>query len=166
MPSNVMKMMARGGALIVNESCKDERERLTKDRVEVNRTFQFLLPYNWHYKYRHAIDDHNNMHHLLPLVEGTVITTQWELHVFSFLLAISKVNAFLTYHFFCKPDIIPTLQEFHHKLVWQLIKNRWIGSGRSATSMCDPPAVESSPSCNKVCSREVDLHSEALVPDL
>jgi hypothetical protein len=129
MPSNVMKMMARGGALIVNESCKDERERLTKDRVEVNRTFQFLLPYNWHYKYRHAIDDHNNMHHLLPSVEGTIITTQWELHVFSFLLAISKVNAFLTYHFFCKPDIIPTLQEFHHKLVWKwAISNKHVQS--------------------------------------
>ena len=24
------------------------------------------------------------------------------------------------------PDIMPTLQEFRHKLAWQLIKNRWI----------------------------------------
>jgi hypothetical protein len=46
--------------------------------------------------------------------------------VFTFLLAVSEVNEFPTYRFFCKPDIIPMLQEFHHKLAWQLIKNIWI----------------------------------------
>ena len=54
------------------------------------------------------------------------MTTRWELRVFSFLLAVSEVNAFLTYRFFCKPDTIPTLQEFRHKLTCQLIKNRWV----------------------------------------
>jgi hypothetical protein len=115
-PSYMMKMMAMGGPLIANKTCKDQRRRFTKDGVEVSRTFQFPLPYDWHYKYRHAVDNHNNLHHSLPLVEGTIMTTRWELHVFSFFLAVSEVNVFLTYHFFCKPDIIPTLQEFRHKL--------------------------------------------------
>ncbi len=122
MPSYMMKMLAMGGALIVNESCKDQWEKFTKDGVKVSRTFQFPLPYDCHYKYRHAVDYHNNLHHSLPLVEETMMTTRWELHVFSFLLAISEMNAYLTYHFFCKPNIIPTLQEFCHKLAWQLIK--------------------------------------------
>jgi hypothetical protein len=119
-------MMATGGPLIANETCKDQRRRITKDGVEVSHTFQFLLPYDWHYRFRHAVDDHNNVRHSLPSVEGTIITTRWEMHVFSFLLAVSEVNAFLTYRFFCKPDSMPKLQEFRHKLAWQLIKNRWI----------------------------------------
>jgi hypothetical protein len=125
-PSYVMKMMATGGPLIANETCKDQRRRFNEGGVEVSRTFQFPLPYDWHYRFRHAVDDHNNVRHSLPLVEGTIITTRWEMRVFSFLLAVSEVNAFLTYRFFCKPDIMPTLQEFRHKVAWQLIKNRWI----------------------------------------
>ncbi len=122
----MMKMMVTGGPLIANETCKDQRQRFTKDGVEVSRSFQFLLLYDWHYKYRHTVDDHNNGRHSLQLEEGTIMTTRWEMHVFSFLLAVSKVNAFLTYHFFCKPEITPTLQGCRHKLAWQLIKNRRI----------------------------------------
>jgi hypothetical protein len=95
-PSYVMKMMVTGGPLIANETCKDQRRRITKDGVEVSHTFQFLLPYDWHYKYRHAVDNHNTVRHSLPSVEGTIMTTRWEMRVFSFLLAISEVNAFLT----------------------------------------------------------------------
>jgi hypothetical protein len=71
----MMKMMATGGPLIANKTCKDQWRRFTKDGVEVSHTFQFPLLYDWHYKYRHAVDDHNNLHHSLPLVEGTIMTT-------------------------------------------------------------------------------------------
>ena len=43
-----------------------------------------------------------------------------------FVLAVSEVNAFLAYRFFCRPDPVPTLQQFWHKLAWQLIKNRFL----------------------------------------
>jgi hypothetical protein len=115
--------MASWGPLIANETCKDQRQKYMEDVVKVSRTFQFPLPYDWHYRFRHADDDHNNLHHALPLVEGTIMTTRWELREFSFLLAVSEVNAFLNYRFFCKPDSMPTLQEFLHKLA---IKNGWI----------------------------------------
>jgi hypothetical protein len=65
-PSYVMKMMATGGPLIANETCKEQKRWFKEDGVEVARTFQFPLPYDWHYKYRHAIDDHNNLRHSLP----------------------------------------------------------------------------------------------------
>jgi hypothetical protein len=74
-PQYVMKMMATGGPLIANDTCKDQRRRFVKDGVEVSCTFKFPLPYDWHYKYRHAIDDHNNLRHSLPSIEGTIITT-------------------------------------------------------------------------------------------
>ena len=75
-PSYVMKMMATGGPLIVNQSCEEQKCWFKEDGVDMTRIFQFPLPYDWHYKYRHTIDDHNNLHHSLPLVEGTIITTR------------------------------------------------------------------------------------------
>jgi hypothetical protein len=73
--SYVMKMMVTGGSLIANKTCIDQRQRYMEDGVEVLRTFQFPLPYNWYYRFRHAVDDHNNLCHSLPLVEGTIMTT-------------------------------------------------------------------------------------------
>jgi hypothetical protein len=46
--------------------------------------------------------------------------------VFSFVLVVTEVNAFLAYRFFCPPDPVPTLQQFRHKLAWEQIKNKWL----------------------------------------
>ncbi len=62
-----------------------------------------------------------------PLMTTTTCTTAWwEMGVFSFVLAVTEVNAFLAYQFFCHPDPVPTLQQFCHKLAWELIKNKWL----------------------------------------
>jgi hypothetical protein len=108
----VMKMMATGGPLISNDSCKKQRRTWTEAGLNIVKSFQFLLPYDWHYKYCHAVDDHNNLSHLLPSIEHTITTTRWEMLVFSFVLAVLEVNAFLAYCFFCRPDPVPTLQQF------------------------------------------------------
>jgi hypothetical protein len=121
-----MKLMATGGPLIPNDSCKMQKRKWTEGGVEMMRTFQFPLPYDWHYKYHHAINDHNNLRHSLPLIEHTITTTRWEMRVFSFVMAVLEVNAFLAYRNFCKPDPVPTLQQFRHKLAWQLIKNKYL----------------------------------------
>ena len=62
--------------------------------VEVARRFQFQCPCDWHYKVRHAIDNHNNLCHALPLIEHTITTTHWEICVFSFVLVVTEVNAY------------------------------------------------------------------------
>jgi hypothetical protein len=131
-PNCVMKMMATGGPLISNDSCKMQRRTWTEAGLNIVKSFQFPLPYDWHYKYRHAVDDHNNLRHSLPSIEHTITTTRWEMRVFSFVLAVSEVNAFLAYRFFCRPDSVPTLQQFRHKLAWQLIKNRFLIQEESA----------------------------------
>jgi hypothetical protein len=125
-PSYVMKMMATGGPLIVNDDCEPQKRYWTEGGVHQSKMTQLPLPYHWHYKYRHAVDDHNNLRHSLPSIEGTIMTTRWAMRVFSFVLAVSEVNAFLAYRFFCRPDPVPTLQSFRHKLAWQLIKNKWL----------------------------------------
>jgi hypothetical protein len=125
-PSYVMKMMATGGPLLPNESCAEQKRVWMEDGVQCLRRYRFPSPYDWHYKFRHAVDDHNNLRHAIPSIEHTITTTRWEIRVFSFLLAVSEVNAYLAYRFFCKPDPVPTLQQFRHKLGWQLIKNNWL----------------------------------------
>jgi hypothetical protein len=83
-----------------------------KGGVKMMRTFQFPLPYDWHYKYCHAVDNHNNLRHSLPSIEHTIKTTCWEMCVFSFVLAVSEVNAFLAYRFLVKPNTVLSLQQF------------------------------------------------------
>jgi len=111
-PGYIMKMMATGGQLISNDTCKMQTRTWTKDGVQCGKSFQFPLPYYWHYKYWHAVDDHNNLRHSLSSIEHTITTTCWEIRVFLFVLAVSEVNAFLVYRFFCCPDPVPTLQQF------------------------------------------------------
>ena len=125
-PSYVMKMMATGGPLVVTDECKPQKRYWTEGGLERVKDTQLPLPYDWHYKFRHAVDDHNNLRHALPSIEHTMTTTRWEIRVFSFVLAVCEVNAYLANRFFCRPDPVPTLQQFRHKLAWQLIKNRWI----------------------------------------
>ena len=125
-PSYIMKMMATGGPLLANDSCKEQKRKWIEGGVERVGTFRFPCPYDWHYKYRHTVDDHNNLRHALPSIEHTITTTRWEMRVFSFVLAVTEVNAFLAYRFFCRPDPVPTLQQFRHKLAWELIKNKWL----------------------------------------
>ncbi len=120
--------MATRGPLLANDSCGEQKWRWLEGGVEVAQRFWFPCPYKWHYKYCHAVDDHNNLWHAVPLIEATITTTHWEIRVFSFILVVTEVNAYLAYQFFCHPNPVPTLQQFHHKLAWELIKNKWLAT--------------------------------------
>ena len=113
-----MKMMAMGGLLLPNESCVALKWVWMEDGVQCLCRYRFLAPYDWHYKFCHVVDDHNNLRHAILSIEHTITTMHWEICVFSFLLVVSEVNAYLAYWFFCKPDPFPTLQQFCHKLGW------------------------------------------------
>ena len=58
------------------------------------------------------------------------MTDWWECRVFSFILAISEVNAFLILRYFVycglRREGMTTLLEFSQKLAWQLINNTYI----------------------------------------
>ena len=96
-PSYIMKMMATGGPLLANDCCGEQEWRWTEGGVERVGTFRFLCLYDWHYKYRHVVDDHNKLHHALPSIEHTIPMTRWEMRMFFFVLAVTEVNAFLVY---------------------------------------------------------------------
>jgi hypothetical protein len=113
--------------------------RKVGSKIKVVCQFRYACPFNWHFRYQHAVDDHNNLCHGLPSVEDSWTTQQWEIQVFLFVLAISEVNAFLAlrYFTFAKGTIpgCPTLIVFCRQLAWQLIRNSWIVSAESAAGM-------------------------------
>jgi hypothetical protein len=98
----------------------------------VRHQFQYKCPFDWHFRYRHSIDNHNNLWHGLPSIEDSWITHRWEICVFSFLLALTEVNAFLClgYFTFAKGTIVGCLRllTFRRRLAWQMINNTWIQS--------------------------------------
>ncbi len=126
----MMKMMATGGPLLATQHCQEVKRKWTKRGVVESRSFRYPCPIDWHYKFRHAIDVHNNLCHSLLLIKDTWRTTCWEIRVFAFIIVISEVNAFLAVRFFCFANGtfpgMPTLCKFRLKLAWQLIQNRWL----------------------------------------
>ena len=121
----VMKMMATYGALNPYPDEKDSTRYYTKDQEKVIQTFKFTEPFSNHYRFRHAVDDHNNLRHQVPSIEGTWVTQRWPLRVLGFLLAISEVNCFLAFRTFVwqigKDD--SPLRTFRRRLALSLIYN-------------------------------------------
>lgn len=138
-PNYIMRMMATGGALLADETCK----MTTRVFNGVTKTFQYLKPFDWHFRYRHAVDDHNNLRHATPSLEGTWLTLRWEIRVFTFLLAITEVNVYLTlksWHFVGdKASELPSILEFRRKLAWLFIKNPHLQEEENGTNGVEVP---------------------------
>ena len=128
-PDYVMRMMATGGALLEDDTCRETTRSWMEDGVRTGTTFKYKFPFDWHFRYRHAVDDHNNLRHALPSLEDSWTTRRWEVRVFSFVLAVCEVNAFLVSRYFVygnNKDNAPTLLTFRRRLAWQLINNKWL----------------------------------------
>ena len=128
-PNYIMSCMATGGRLLSDATCKIANRSWVEGGVNIVKSFAYALPFDWHFRYRHAVDDHNNLRHALPSIEDTWLTFRWELRVLAFILALCEVNSYLALMYFVfveMMDNLPTLLEFRRKLAWQLIKNRWV----------------------------------------
>jgi len=125
-PDYVMRMMATGGPLSADDSCRTTTRRVNESTV----TFQYTRPYDWHFRYRHAVDDHNNNRHALPSLEDTWRTTRWPVRVFTFLLALTEVNTWLVLRVFvfigARAGSLPKYHEFRRRLAWQFIDNKYL----------------------------------------
>ena len=54
-PNYVMRMMATVGPMSVIETCKETVRKWMEDGVEVVRRFKYACPFDWHFRYRHAV---------------------------------------------------------------------------------------------------------------
>ena len=95
----IMKLMSTYGSTIIQENSNVQR-RLDNG---IKKSFKYTETFYNHYKYCHAVDDHNNLRHQVPSIEGSWVTHRWPARVFSFLLAISETNAFLSFRNFVWP---------------------------------------------------------------
>ncbi len=131
-PNYVMQMMVTGGPLSPDNSCKVISRIWKHGNKEILNTFQYSRSFDWHFRYRYAVDDHNNLQHALPSikVKDTWLMHRWECRVFSFILAILEINPHLALRYFVFADDTvkgcPTLLIFCWQLAWQLINNPWI----------------------------------------
>ena len=78
--------------------------------------FQYTCPYDWHFRYRHAVDDHNNLRHALPSLEDAWMTIRWPVRIFTFLLDLTKTNVYLALGYFvyigAKKKLLPKYLDF------------------------------------------------------
>ena len=119
----IMKLMSTYGTLRVPDDQADTHRRLS-DGTKIS--FKYTECFANHYKFRHAVDDHNHLRHKLPSIEDSWITHRWPVRVFSFILSISEINAFLAFRYFIwEKELQPhlTLLQFRRKLALQLIMN-------------------------------------------
>ncbi len=75
-PDFIMKMMATGGGLYT-EGCKEATGTWDNGGIQMRKTFLYTKPFHLNFKYRHAVDDHNNLRYALPSVEDSLRTERW-----------------------------------------------------------------------------------------
>lgn len=122
-PKYVMKMMVTGCNFIVNSTGRRTIYCWIEDGVETMKEFAYILPFDWHFRYHHAIDDHNNLCCSLPSIKESWITQHWECPVLSFILTIIKVNAFLCICHAKGKENFPSWVNFHRQLGWEMVLN-------------------------------------------
>ncbi|KAG7361811.1 transposase IS4 [Nitzschia inconspicua] len=117
-----MKLMSTYGSLVPSPKAPDKFRNVDGEV----RKFQYTEPFENHYLYRHAVDDHKNLRHSDISLEETWVTHQWENRVFAFILAITEVNVYLAMRFFvwrCGDKPPMTFLEFRRQLAKALIYN-------------------------------------------
>ncbi len=124
-PDYMMQIMATWESLCMMGG-KEVRRVWRDGDSERTTTFQYAKPFDWHFCYRHAVDNHNNLRHAIPSIKGTWLTDRWPVCVFSFLLAVTEVNIDLILKHFIfneDPNTLPKLLAFRRELAWQMINN-------------------------------------------
>ncbi len=127
-PDYVMQIMATAG-LLCSMGGKEVKRVYSEGGETKTTTFQYTKPFEWHFRYRHAVDDHNNLRHAVPSIEGTWLTDRWPICVFAYLLSVTEINAYLTVKHFVyheDPDKLPKLLHFRRELAWQMFDNSFL----------------------------------------
>ena len=64
--NHVMSMMDTGGRLLADDTCKETVRRWKENAEDVVNKFKYKLPCDWHFCYRHAVGNYNNLRQSLP----------------------------------------------------------------------------------------------------
>ena len=69
-PNYVMRIMSTDGRLLANDTCKETARIWKENGEEMVKKFKYKLPFDWKFRYRHMVDYHNNLRHVLPSIEN------------------------------------------------------------------------------------------------
>ena len=118
----VMSLMSTYGTL------EEIADGATIRRIENNNAPPTTIRFNYtelfykHFKYRHAVDDHNNNRHQPVSLEQIWATQRWSNRVFAFFLAITEVNIKYCCEYFFHFEQLSMIS-FRKLLAEALIKN-------------------------------------------
>ena len=125
-PDYVMKLMSTYGTNERNTNHKTRRLYKNDNKEQVSTDFYYPEIMSNHFKFRHAVDDHNAKRHAPICLEHVWATKYWPHRPFSFLLAITEVNVNLAEAYFInKTNAMPQLQ-FRKLLAQDLINNHYL----------------------------------------
>jgi len=127
-PDYTMKIMATYSGLTELDNQKESvRHFKGADGGDKVVRFKYAEPFANHFLYRHEVDDHNNLRHAVPSIEGSWITRRWANRVFAFLLAVNEVNVYLAFKYFVwSAEDCPKLLTFRKNLAWAFIYNDYL----------------------------------------
>ena len=62
----VMRMMDTGVHLLVDDTCNDTVRIWKENEEDAMKKFNYKLIFYWRFRYRHVVDNQNNLSHALP----------------------------------------------------------------------------------------------------
>jgi hypothetical protein len=131
-PDYVMSLMSSYGTLEPVEGARTSRNYKNERGESVRKNFNYTeIIYN-HYKFRHAVDDHNSERHQPISLEVIWATHWWPNRVMAFFIAVTEVNVKLASEYFCGHPTLSMLP-FRRLLAKSLIFNEEITNSISRT---------------------------------
>jgi hypothetical protein len=153
---HVMKLMAMYGALKRGGDESVTQRLITRNGQKENVSFKYTEPFLNHFKYQHQVDDHNNLRHSPISLEDSLSTKDWNVRVFTFIIALVEVNTGVAMAYFTQSKTAPQL-EFRRQLAKELIDYSYKAAGidrckrkRSEAAMASGCGVESATFCWKL----------------
>lgn len=136
-PDYVMSIMTSYGTTEEIAEGTTQRDYKDDNGEPVRKKFKYTeIIYN-HFKYRHAVDDHNNKRHQPISFEEIWATKWWPNRVFAFFLAITEVNIKLVMENILGSKVTSMLQ-FRRRFAKVLIHNSYIVSKKQSSPRRSP----------------------------
>ncbi len=76
-PEYDMTIMVTGRAQRSEGGKEAFQIQIAVDGQQKSTNFNYAKLFDYHFHYCHAGDNHNNLHHAFPNIEGTWVTEQW-----------------------------------------------------------------------------------------
>ena len=119
-----MIMISTYGTLEESET-EAKRTYKGKEGQDITTTFNYPIPFDDYYKYRHMVDNHNSNRHYPISVEESLGSRRWAIRQFSFLLGLTEVNVKLAMHGRSNDEEPVSMLDFRQRLAKELIHIDW-----------------------------------------